>query len=89
MVLRELSRRLHLPMAWLREEAAAGRIPCLKAGTKFVFDEAAVRRALLLRASGSVLPIVGSEDPPSEAPDLGRARDGDQEDGDRGEGKQP
>lgn len=36
-------RALGLPADWLREEALAGRIPCLRAGTRLLFDLERVR----------------------------------------------
>jgi hypothetical protein len=45
-----MARRLRLPVKWLREEAEAGRVPCLKAGRAFLFDPDAVEKALVERA---------------------------------------
>ena len=47
----QVSRRLKLPVTWLRSEAEAGRLPCLKVGRRFLFSPEAVNRALLQRAS--------------------------------------
>lgn len=47
-----LSRRLGIPISWLREEADAGRIPSLRAGQTLLFDAGAVERTLLSRAAG-------------------------------------
>ena len=47
----ELSRRLRLSKRWLRQEAAAERIPSLKAGQRRVFNVDAVRRILAERAA--------------------------------------
>jgi hypothetical protein len=44
--LEELSRLTHLPAAWLKREADAQRIPCLRAGKRRLFDLAAVLKAL-------------------------------------------
>lgn len=44
--LRELSRATRLPAAWLRREADAGRLPCIKAGRVRMFDPEAVKAAL-------------------------------------------
>ena len=44
------ARLLHIPAAWLRAEAEAGRIPHLKAGTALLFDADLVERLLLERA---------------------------------------
>jgi hypothetical protein len=44
------ARQLRLPHKWLRAEAAAGRIPCLRAGDQILCDVEAVEAALLERA---------------------------------------
>ena len=43
-------RRLGLSAAWLKAEADAGRIPCLRARQRLLFDPEAVERALIARA---------------------------------------
>jgi hypothetical protein len=55
-----VARRLRVPSRWLREEAEAGRVPCLRANRTLLFDPRAVEAALLERAR--VLP-----GPPSPA----------------------
>lgn len=45
-----LSVSLGLPRNWLRDEALAGRIPCLKVGKRLLFNRDAVERTLLERA---------------------------------------
>jgi hypothetical protein len=45
-----VARRLRVPVRWLRAEALAGRIPCLRAENQFLCDPAAVEAALLERA---------------------------------------
>ena len=45
-----MARRLHVPVKWLREEADAGRIPCVRAGRAYLFDPETVERVLLERA---------------------------------------
>ena len=47
----ELARQLNLSRRWLRAEAAAGRIPFLKAGRQRLFSIEAVRSALAERAA--------------------------------------
>ena len=44
----DLSRRFGLPARWFREEAEAGRLPCLRVGDRFLFNVAAVERALAI-----------------------------------------
>lgn len=45
-----MARYLRVPVKWLREEAEAGRVPCLKADKVFLFDPDAVESALADRA---------------------------------------
>ncbi len=48
----QLSRTLKLPLSWLKAEADAGRLPCLRVGRGIrLFDLAAVRRSLAERAA--------------------------------------
>jgi hypothetical protein len=52
--LRSLARRFKrygLSVVWLKAEADAGRLPCLKAGRRLLFDPAAVEAELLRRAA--------------------------------------
>jgi len=42
----ELSRELGLPKHWLKEQALAGRIPCLHIGKLLRFDLSAVKVAV-------------------------------------------
>ncbi len=46
-----MARRLRVTLRWLRGEAEAGRIPCIRAEKQLLFDSVAVERALLKRAS--------------------------------------
>ena len=52
--LRHMARLARVPMAWLRAEAEAGRVPALRAGTQWFFDPPAVRAALRKRAMSPV-----------------------------------
>jgi hypothetical protein len=45
-----MARRLRVPARWLRAEADAGRVPCLKAENAILFDADEVERVLLRRA---------------------------------------
>lgn len=47
--LNELADRTGLPVAWLKREADAGRLPCVRAGRRMFFDAEAVRQALTER----------------------------------------
>jgi hypothetical protein len=44
------ARKLRVPFRWLRGEAEAGRIPCLRTDKQFMCDLEAVEAALLERA---------------------------------------
>jgi hypothetical protein len=46
-----MARRLRVTVRWLRAEADAGRIPCLKAEGRYLFAPDAVEHALLERAA--------------------------------------
>jgi len=45
-----LARDLRLPVSWLKAEALAGRIPCLKVGRRLRFNKKAVENTLAKRA---------------------------------------
>jgi len=46
LTLNQLSERTGLPVAWVKREADAGRLPCIHAGRRRMFDLAAVLKAL-------------------------------------------
>ncbi len=46
-----MARRLPVTQQWLREQADAGKVPCLKAGTRYLFNPAAVQEALAAEAA--------------------------------------
>jgi hypothetical protein len=48
--IRLVARWLRVPVRWLRAEAEAGRIPCLRADSQILCDPEAVEAALLERA---------------------------------------
>ena len=52
--LNRMARRLRVTIAWLRGEAEAGRVPCLRAGTRYLFAPDAVEQALTDRAAQSL-----------------------------------
>lgn len=45
-----MARRLRVSVKWLREEAAAGRVPHLQADPAILFDPDTVERVLIERA---------------------------------------
>ena len=53
--LRELARQLRrfgITHVWLKQEAEAGRLPCMHTGKRLLFNAQAVEDALLRRAAG-------------------------------------
>ena len=46
----ETARRLHIPAKWLKDEALARRVPCLRIGRLLLFNPMAVRSALAKQA---------------------------------------
>jgi len=52
--LSELSRETRLPAAWLRREADAGRLPCIRVGRRRMFELEAVLSALADRQGKGV-----------------------------------
>ncbi len=47
----QAARMLRVPKDWLKDEADAKRVPCLKAGDRYLFDVDAVGEILMQRAS--------------------------------------
>jgi hypothetical protein len=52
-ILPRAARRLGVPVKWLREQADAGKVPCLRAGARYLFDLDAVRQELAKQAAES------------------------------------
>jgi hypothetical protein len=50
LILARAARRVGVPAQWLRAEADAGRVPCLRAGRRYLFELRALTRALAKRA---------------------------------------
>ena len=51
LTLHRLATHLRLPRQWLRQEALAGRLPCLRVGRKLLFNLATVQTVLAERAA--------------------------------------
>jgi len=49
LTLHRLAERTGLPTAWLKREADSGRLPCIRAGRRRMFDLDAVLKALAER----------------------------------------
>ncbi len=48
------ARRVGVAARWLRAEADAGRVPCLRAGARYLFDVRALTQTLARRAREEV-----------------------------------
>jgi hypothetical protein len=51
LLLGPMARRLHVTAAWLRAEANSGRVPYLRAGSRYRFSPKAVERVLAARSA--------------------------------------
>ncbi len=49
--LARMARRLGVIQDWLRAEAEAGNVPCLRAGKRYLFNPVAVQEALAAEAA--------------------------------------
>ncbi len=49
--LSRMARRLGVRQQWLREQADVGKIPCLKAGNRYLFNPMAVQETLATKAA--------------------------------------
>ena len=49
----QMARHLGVTSKWLKESADVGRVPCLKAGTRYLFDLEAVKATLAKEAAQS------------------------------------
>ena len=49
--LSRMARRFGVTQHWLRDQADTGKIPCLKAGNRYLFNPVAVQRALAVKAA--------------------------------------
>ena len=49
--LNRLAAELRLPRNWLKQEAQAGRLPCLRVGRRLLFNRVAVEQVLADRAA--------------------------------------
>jgi excisionase family DNA binding protein len=47
----KMARQLGVSVAWLRDMANEGKVPCIRAGKRFLFSASAVQKALLTLAS--------------------------------------
>ena len=45
------ARACGVPAQWLKSEAEAGRVPCLKAGQRYLFNAVALQQALAVAAA--------------------------------------
>ena len=55
LTLGRMARRLGVTQRWLRAEAEAGRVPCLPAGKRLLFEPVAVEESLAKQAATTVM----------------------------------
>jgi hypothetical protein len=69
--LSQMAQRLRVTQTWLKEQAVAKKVPCLKAGQRFLFNPTAVIETLSARAAipahAQPKPVKPSADPSSSA----------------------
>jgi hypothetical protein len=58
--LARMARCLRVTQSWLREQADTGTIPCLKAGSRYLFNPVAVQETLSTRAAQARVESEGS-----------------------------
>ncbi len=46
-----MARRLGVAREWMKEQADSGKVPCLKAGKRYLFNPIAVQEALAAKAA--------------------------------------
>lgn len=46
-----MARRLGVPRQWLEQQAAAGKVPCLKVGKRYLFNAVAVQESVAVIAA--------------------------------------
>lgn len=51
LTLSRMARQLGVPQRWLRDEANCDRVPCLRAGNRYLFNPQAVIDSLAVRAA--------------------------------------
>ena len=56
--LRRMAAHLGVPSQWLREQAEAGRVPGLRAGTRWLFAPEAARAAVLSMAGDPMAKLI-------------------------------
>ncbi len=56
--LRDAATEIGVPITWLRKEAREGRVPCLKAGRRILFDLPTLAESLRQRAAGKAVASV-------------------------------
>lgn len=55
--LSRMARRLGVSARWLREQAESGRVPCIKAGVRLIFEPTAVQAEIARRAATERLEV--------------------------------
>jgi hypothetical protein len=57
--LSRMARRIGVTQQWLRDAAALGQVPCLRAGSRYLFAPNAVEAALARLAANTSKPLSG------------------------------
>lgn len=57
--LNRMARRLRVTTGWLKSEADCGRVPCLRADSRYLFAPEAVERVLAERAASERAAVNG------------------------------
>lgn len=53
LTLARMARRLGVSQQWLRDQADAGKVPCLRAGKRYLFNAVAVQKAIANQAAST------------------------------------
>lgn len=59
--LARMARRLGVTQDWLRDQADAGNVPCLRAGKRYLFNAVAVQEALAVQAARQKTGVANGE----------------------------
>jgi excisionase family DNA binding protein len=61
LTIKQLAYELNLPRDWIEEQASAGRIPCLNVDGRYLFNQAAVEKAISEIAATSTVGEVATQ----------------------------
>jgi hypothetical protein len=66
--LARMARRLGVMQQWLRDQADAGNVPCLKAGNRYLFNAVAVQDAVAAKAANTRQGVTDANPMPTDTP---------------------